>query len=146
MQNLSEIAQFRHHQALQEEAAQRGLNGFAIVARHEVITARMEIGAQRLLKLIEEGRHEEAQAIMNTPEWGIETLEGLPDTPTRSTLLDFLRRELDSTEEAATLIEHIQTMWGTMDILIARFGSERARKIMETPSSFIHEKEEGSHE
>src|SRR5712691_10148883 len=99
MQNMSEVAQFRHQQALREEAAQRGLNGFAIVGRHEIITARMEIGAQRLLKLIEEGKHEEAQAIMNTPEWGVETLRDLPDTPTRGTLVDSLRRELDHTEE-----------------------------------------------
>ncbi len=144
--NKSEVAQFRHQQALQEEAAQRGLNGFAIVARHEIITRRMEIGAEWLLKLIEEGRHEEAQAIMDTPGWGLETLEGLPDMPARDTLVDFLQRELDHTEEIAMLIDHIQEMWETMDVLIARFGSEPARKIMDTPSSLGSEKEEVSHE
>jgi acylphosphatase len=142
----SEVAQFRYQQALQEEAAQRGLNGFAIVARHESITARMEIGAQRLLKLIEEGKHEEAQAIMNTAGWELETLEDLPDMPTRSTLVDLLRCELDHTEEVATLIEHIQQMWKTIDMLRARFGIEPARKIMETPSSLGSEKEEIPHE
>src|ERR1700737_727636 len=100
-ENKSEVAQFRHQQALQEEAAQRGLNGFAIVARHESITRRMEVGAERLLKLIEEGRHEEAQAMMNMPGWGLETLEDLPDTSTRGTLVDFLQRTLDHTEETA---------------------------------------------
>jgi hypothetical protein len=141
----SEIAHFRQHQALEYEAAQRGLNGFAIVARHESITARMEIGAQRLLKLIEEGRHEEAQAIMNTPTWEVEGLENLPDTPTRGTLVDSLRRELDHTEEAATLIEYIQQIWEIIDALSARFASERARKIIETPSSLLSETEGVNH-
>src|SRR6266568_842499 len=131
--NKSEVAQFRHHQALQEEAAQRGLNGFAIVARHESITRRMEIGAQRLLKLIEDGRHEEAQAMMNRPEWGLQTLEGLPDTPTRSILIDFLRRALDHTEETTILIERIQEMWQTMSLLGERFGLDVARKMIDTP-------------
>jgi hypothetical protein len=129
----SEIAQFRHQQALQEEAAQRGLNEFAIVARHESITRRIEIGAQRLLKLIEEGRHEEAQAMMNMPGWGLQTLEGLPDTPTRGTLVDFLRRELDSTEETTMLIERIQEMWKTMGLLGERFGLDEARKMIDAP-------------
>jgi hypothetical protein len=133
MQNLSEVAQFRHQQALQEEAAQRGLNGFAIVARHEIITRRMEIGAERLLKLIEEGKHEEAQAIMNTPAWGVETLEDLPETPTRGTLLDFLRCVLDHTEETVLLIERIQEMWQTMSLLGERFGLDTARKMIDAP-------------
>jgi hypothetical protein len=133
----SEVAQFRHQQALQEEAAQRGLNGFAIVARHEVITRRMEIGAQRLLKLIEEGKHEEAQAMMNTPGWGLEMLEGLPDTPTRSILIDFLQRALDHTKETTTLIERIQQMWQTMSLLGERFGLDAARKMIDAPEMML---------
>jgi hypothetical protein len=142
----SEVAQFRHQQALEEEAAQRGLNGFAIVARHQIITARMEVGAQRLLKLIEEGKHEEALAIINTSTWGGETPEDLSDTPTRGALLDFLQRTLDHTEETAILIEHIRTMWEIQDILRARFGAEPARKIIDTPSSVLSQREEGHHE
>jgi hypothetical protein len=131
--NKSEVAQFRHQQALEEEAAQRGLNGFAIVARHESITARMEIGAERLLKLIEEGKHEEAQAMMNTPTWGVETLADLPDPSTRSTLVDFLQRTLDHTEETTLLIERIQEMWQTMSLLGERFGLDEARKMIDAP-------------
>jgi hypothetical protein len=142
----SEVAQFRHQQALEEEAAQRGLNGFAIVARHESITARMEVGAQRLLKLIAEGKHEEALAIMNTSTWGVETPGDLSNTPTRGTLLDFLQRTLDHTEESAILIKHIQTMWEIQDILRTRFGAEPARKIIDTPSSVLPQREEGHHE
>ena len=65
----SVVARFKQEQALQEQAAQRGLYGVALVASHETITARMERGAERLLHLIEEGRHEEAKALFSTEEW-----------------------------------------------------------------------------
>jgi plasmid maintenance system killer protein len=70
-ENQSMIAAFRQQQALEYEAAQRGLQGLAMVASHESITARMEMGAERLLQMIEEGRHEEALAIMDLPMWGV---------------------------------------------------------------------------
>ncbi len=60
---------------LEEEAAQRGLYGLAIVASHELITARMERGAERILQLITEGKHDEAVALMNTETWGVEIEE-----------------------------------------------------------------------
>ncbi|HEV2583231.1 MAG TPA: hypothetical protein VGT44_20385 [Ktedonobacteraceae bacterium] len=66
---LSDVAYFRKQQALSEEAALLGLTGFAITATHESITARMERCAARILCLIDEGRHEEAQAILNTDSW-----------------------------------------------------------------------------
>jgi len=69
---VSEIAGFRHQQALQEQAAQQGLNGFAAVASHETITARMDRGAERLLKLLQEGKHKEVAILMETPTWGLE--------------------------------------------------------------------------
>jgi len=40
---------------------------------------------------------------------------------------------------------HIQAMWETMYLLRTRFGSERAGKIIETPLSFIAEKEDVLH-
>jgi len=72
---VSEVAYFRNQQALSEEAALLGLSGFAITASHESITARMERGAQRILLLIEAGRHEEAQALLNTDQWYMEDQE-----------------------------------------------------------------------
>ncbi len=69
---VSEIAGFRHQQALQEQAAQQGLNGFAALASHETITARMDRGAERLLKLLQEGKHKEVAILMETPTWGLE--------------------------------------------------------------------------
>ncbi|HZO72443.1 MAG TPA: hypothetical protein VFB60_09595 [Ktedonobacteraceae bacterium] len=56
--STSEIARFRQEQVLLEQAAQQGLYGLAIVANHESITARMEQGAEYLLKLLAEGKHE----------------------------------------------------------------------------------------
>ena len=68
----SEVAKFREQQALQEQAAQQGFHGLAIVANHESITVRMERGAEYLLKLLEEGKHEEVALLMETPTWGLE--------------------------------------------------------------------------
>ena len=61
---------------LEEEAARWGLYGLAVVASHEIITARMERGAERILRLITEGKHDEAVVLMNTETWGVEVEEG----------------------------------------------------------------------
>jgi hypothetical protein len=66
----SEVARFRQQQALEEEAARLALYGYAEVAKHDRIVARMELGGRRILRLIEEGKHEEALALMNTEHWG----------------------------------------------------------------------------
>ncbi len=65
-ENKSLIAAFRQQQALEYEAAQRGLYGLAIVASHKLINARMERGATRILGLLEEGKHDEALALFNS--------------------------------------------------------------------------------
>ncbi len=75
IENKSEIACLLQRIELEEEAAQRGLYGFAVVASHEIITARMERGAERILRLITEGKHDEAVALMNTETWGVEVEE-----------------------------------------------------------------------
>ena len=46
--NGSDIARLRRRIALEEDAARLGLTGLAIVASHEIITARMERGAERI--------------------------------------------------------------------------------------------------
>ncbi len=76
VENRSDVARLRRRIAMEEEAAQRGLYGLAIVASHELITARMELGAERILLLITEGKHDEAVALMNTETWGVEVEEG----------------------------------------------------------------------
>jgi hypothetical protein len=60
----SSVAQFRQQLALQEEAAYQGLYGVAAVARHDIITARMVQITLHLQHLEQEGKHEEAQAIL----------------------------------------------------------------------------------
>ena len=74
-ENTSEIARFREQQALEEESARMALTGYAITARHDFIIARAQRGAERILRLIDEGKHEEAQALMNTENWGVEEKE-----------------------------------------------------------------------
>ena len=84
LMTVSEIAGFRHQQALQEQAAQQGLNGFAAVASHETITARMDRGAERLLQLLQEGKHEEVAILMETTSWALEEINGTCHTTTPS--------------------------------------------------------------
>ena len=72
MEQGSEVARMMRQIDLELEAAQRGMHGFASTARHDFITARMQRGGERILHLIEEGKHEEAQALMNTDNWGIQ--------------------------------------------------------------------------
>ena len=74
-ESRSEIANFRERQALEEQAAHLALYGYAAVAKHERIAARMKIGGERIVQLIKEGKHEEAQALMNTENWGVEEKE-----------------------------------------------------------------------
>ncbi len=71
----SEVARLMRQIDLELEAAQRGLYGFAITARHDFITARMQRGGERILQLIEEGKHDEAQALMNADNWEIKGRE-----------------------------------------------------------------------
>lgn len=66
MENRSEVARFREQQALQEEAARFALTGLAITANHAAITARMEQASDRLVRLFQEGKGEEAIKIMET--------------------------------------------------------------------------------
>ncbi|HEU0000633.1 MAG TPA: hypothetical protein VFQ36_07030 [Ktedonobacteraceae bacterium] len=66
-----EVARFREQQALEEEAARLALSGYAITARHDFITARMQRGGERILQLIEQGKHEETQVLMNSENWGV---------------------------------------------------------------------------
>lgn len=72
----SEVAQLMRQIDLEHQAAQWGLTGPAEgSSKHEFITARMERGAQRILQLIHEGKHEQAIALMSTETWGIEEKE-----------------------------------------------------------------------
>jgi hypothetical protein len=73
--HLSEVAHFREQQALQEQSAQQGLSGLAIVATHASINARMEQGAERMLHLLQEGKLSEVVSLMERPDWGADMQE-----------------------------------------------------------------------
>jgi hypothetical protein len=60
----SELARFRQEQAMQEQAAQQGLQGFAVVAPHKVITERMEQDASYLVQLIKDGKIEQCDQVV----------------------------------------------------------------------------------
>lgn len=83
----SDIAQFRAHQALREEAAHLGLSGPAIISRHDFIEARATQGAARILQLLAHGKCEEAEAQMNAPDWGVGEAEEQTLPPVNTTCL-----------------------------------------------------------
>ena len=58
----SEVAAFRERQRLEEEAAQRGLTGTAIVAQHKIITAKMERWSAEIERGLAACRTEEERA------------------------------------------------------------------------------------
>ena len=73
-ENQSEVARFRQRQESQEQAAYLALNGYAETARHAFIEKRMQLGGERILQLLQEGKQKEAQALMNTENWGVDEL------------------------------------------------------------------------
>ena len=74
----SDLACLRQQIDLENQAAQRALTGLSSgVARHAFIEARMERAAGRILQLLEDGKHEEVEALMATRTLGDPGLEGL---------------------------------------------------------------------
>jgi hypothetical protein len=132
---VSEVAQLMQRIADEYQSAQWGLAGLAYgTARHDLINARTEnIGETfaQLAKVV--GSPETAMEMMN------KTLQDVAEVPARFDMLELLRRELERTEETTQLLNHIQEMWETIDLLQARFGPQQAQKIIETPSSVICE-------
>ena len=68
---MSDVARYIRQIDLEREALQNALFGFASgVSRHDFIEARAAREADRILCLIEEGKHDEAMVLMDTPDWG----------------------------------------------------------------------------
>jgi hypothetical protein len=138
----SEVAQFRQRIADQYQAAQWGLSGLASGAsRHQFITHKMENlgGIFEQLTQIVESKHIAIEIVS-------ETIEALPETPTRIQFTHILWRVLGDTDvkETRVLLDSLEGMWKTIDMLKKRFGHERAQKIIALPSPVIAE--EGAHE
>ncbi len=68
-ENTGEVARLLRQIDLEYEAAQRGLNGLAAVARHQFITARME-AIERFQSALQEivGEQEAARLLARPPE------------------------------------------------------------------------------
>ena len=88
--------------------------------QHACISARL---AQR-----EEGRQAleayEALALV------AQTLEAIPEEPTRSHIQAMLRHEFGNTEDTEYLLNDLKAVWETFDLLIELFGIEDARKMI----------------
>jgi hypothetical protein len=66
----SEVRHLRQRIEQEEASARLGLTGLAQVAQHELINARAQRGAARILRLVEQGHHVQAIALMDRPDWG----------------------------------------------------------------------------
>jgi hypothetical protein len=126
----SEIAKIRETIAREYMAAKWGLAGFAQgSAKHEFISARME--------RIEEGRKAlEAYVGGEAIALVAETLDTVPEKPTRDHMQEMLRHEFGDTEDTEYLLNDLKDAWKTFDLLIACFGMEEAQKMINaSPSS-----------
>ncbi len=78
--NNSEVARLREQLALEEQASRLGLYGSAIVANHNSITARLQLGAERITRLMQEGKMHEAAHLMEQPDWGADMQKTTTET------------------------------------------------------------------
>ena len=91
--------------------------------KHVFISARMQ--------RIEEGRKAlEAHAGDQAMALVAETLEAIPEEPTRLHIQAMLRHELGNTQDTQYLLDDLKGVWETFDLLIELFSSEDARKII----------------
>jgi hypothetical protein len=130
---VSEIATIREKIAAEHMAAKLALEGLnSGTSRHSFITARMEN-----MGILHEQLHDlvgdEAVALIS------ETIEALPDIPTRSDVLAGLRRELESPEEGERFCKALSEAWKAVDLLKERFGDEQTQKLLFAPSSSLRE-------
>ena len=124
----SEVALIRETIAREYMAAKWGLTGLAYGAsQHSFISARME--------RIEEN-HKALQAHIGDQAIALiaETLDGIPEKPTRKHIEEVLRYELGNTEETERLLDYLKAAWGTFDLFVERFGVEDARKMINARS------------
>ncbi len=64
-----------------------------------------------------------------------ETLEAIPEEPTRPHIQEMLRHELGNTEDTEYLLGDLKEVWETFDLLIELFGIEDAQKMINAAPS-----------
>lgn len=129
--NDSEIARLRQQIAAEYMAAKWGLEGLCYgTAKHPFISKRMEHMEDQRQQLNTLVGEQAATSLF------IESLDNLPQYPTRHYLHTIIQHELGDTEKTAILLDHIMEAWETLDMLIDQFGTENAIKIiMASPDS-----------
>lgn len=119
-----EIALLKQQIAHEYLAAQLGLSGLAAgMSRHQWITARQErLG----------GLHEQLEQIVGSEAIMIvaDTLNQIPDRPTRAQVQQVVRREWGASPETQRLLDDLEALWQQFDALSVRLGSEAARKML----------------
>ncbi len=128
MTGHSDIARMRQAIAAEYLSAQLGLSGLAEgTSRHRFITTKMErMGAsfETLAQMM--GKERAIQIVA-------ETLQEVPEQVTRQEMLQVVLHEQGESEATQHLLDYIQDLWETIDLLTKRFGPEATRKIIEAP-------------
>ncbi len=125
MMGQSDIARLRQQIASEYLSAQLGLSGLAEgTSRHRFITTKMEhMGASFDTLARTMGKEQAIQIIA-------QTLQEIPEQVTRQDVLQVVLHEQGDSEATRHLLDALQNLWATLDLLIERFGPEAARKIM----------------
>jgi hypothetical protein len=69
---------------------------------------------------------------------GKHTIATLPDEPYRHIVTIVLREELGKDEETAFLVDWVESMWETIDTLLAHFDEKDVQKIILARSALPH--------
>ena len=131
--HVSEIAAIRERIAAEQTAAKLGLQGLSAgAARHDFITARQErVGVL----------HEELRGLVGDGAMALvaETLDAVPDIPTRVSVLAALRSGLGQSEKTDLLCNDLRQAWKTIDMLKECLEDEQVYKLLFAPSSAVRE-------
>jgi hypothetical protein len=63
----------------------------------------------------------------------IETIESIPEEPTREHIQEMLRHQFGKTADTEYLINDLKDLWETSDLLTELFGGETAQKLINAP-------------
>ncbi len=128
MTGQSEIAHMRQQIAAEYLSAQLGFSGLAEgTTLHSFITTKMERMGASFDTLSQMMGKEQAIQIV------ADTLQEMPEQATRQQVLQAVLHEQGDSEATQHLLDSLQDLWSTIDLLVERFGPEATRKIIEAP-------------
>jgi hypothetical protein len=124
----SEVARVRQKIAAEYRAAQLGVSGLAAgTSRHEIISHKMGCIGASFETLAQTMGKEQAIRIV------AQTLQEVPERATRQDILHVMLHQLGDSEETQYLLDYIEDLWNTIDLLTRHFGPETTRKIIDAP-------------